>query len=50
MNSWAKKAIREGHRKGFEFCGFFNKMSVYKNGKLIAIVSSLKDLKSIVRK
>lgn len=49
MNSWAK-LMNAGYKQGFEFWGFFNKMEVYKNGKLIATISSLKQLKTIIDK
>lgn len=48
MNSWAK-VIDSMSKEGFEFWGSFTSMKVYKNGKLIGVASSLKQLKMLVK-
>ena len=47
MNSWAK-VMNVGSKKGFEFWGFFNSMTVYKNGQYVATITSLKQLKALI--
>lgn len=47
MMSWAK-LINEASKEGFEFCGLWAEMKVYKKGKYIGTIRNYKHLKLLI--